>query len=351
MPPRPPAVVERAVARAFLRLPDPVLRRIVGPPVRSPEGFVLDLQMQAILWLARQAHVPEMEEGTLAQVRANSERGARIFAVAGIHDVDARDVRVRGGAGELAARAYTPRGGRRPSPGLVWFHGGGFVFGSIASHHAMCLALASLARVVVVSVGYRLAPESPFPAATDDAVAATRSILTRAADFGIDPRSVAVGGDSAGGSLSAVVSQALRADALRPAFQLLVYPATDCRRGAPSHARFREGFFLTQAAIDWFMGHYLPDPASILDPRASPLLSPDVSGVAPGLVITAGFDPLRDEGTAYAERMNDAGVQVESWCCEGMLHGFFSMAGSSKEARRVFVRAADRMRVALGACL
>jgi acetyl esterase len=213
----------------------------------------------------------------------------------------------------------------------------------------MCLALASLARVVVVSVGYRLAPESPFPAATDDAVAATRSILTRAADFGINPRSVAVGGDSAGGSLSAVVSQALRADALRPAFQLLVYPATDCRRGAPSHARFREGFFLTQAAIDWFMGHYLPDPASILDPRASPLLSPDVSGVAPGLVITAGFDPLRDEGTAYAERMNDAGVQVESWCCEGMLHGFFSMAGSSKEARRVLVRAADRMRVALGA--
>jgi acetyl esterase len=300
--------------------------------------------MQAVLWLMRQTHLPQMHEGTLAQVRANSERAARVLAVTGVRDVEVRDVRVHGAAGERGARVYTLRGAPRPSSGLVWFHGGGFVFGSIASHDAVCRALASLSRAVVVSVDYRLAPEYPFPAGAEDAVAATRAVLARAADFGIDPRAVAVGGDSAGGNLSAVVAQALRGDALRPAFQLLVYPATDCRRGAPSHAQFRDGFLLTEAAIDWFMERYQP---VIDDPRASPLLAPDVGGVAPALVITAGFDPLRDEGKAYAEKMKDAGVFVESWCCEGMLHGFFSMAGSASEARRVLVRAAAKMREAL----
>jgi acetyl esterase len=305
--------------------------------------------MQAVLWLVRQTHASLIEGGTLAQIRANSDRGARVFTVTDGHDVDARDARVPGHAGERAARVYTPRGARGPSPGLIWFHGGGFVFGSIASHDAVCRALASRARVVVVSVDYRLAPESPFPAAADDAVAATRGVLACAADFGIDPRAVAVGGDSAGGNLSAVVAQALRGDASRPALQLLVYPATDCRRGAPSHAQFRDGFLLTKASIDWFMARYLPDPAAILDPRASPLLAPDVVGVAPALVITAGFDPLRDEGTAYAEKMREAGVTVESWCCEGLLHGFFAMAGSSHEANRVLDRAAARVRAALAA--
>jgi acetyl esterase len=341
---RPPALVERAAARAFLRLPPVALRRIVGRAVRSSEGFELDLQMQAVLWLTRQVRMPEMHQGTLAEVRANSERAARVLAVTGVRDVELRDVSVRGAAGERAARVYTPRGAPRPSPGLVWFHGGGFVFGSVASHDAVCRALASLSRAVVVSVDYRLAPEYPFPAGPEDAVATTRAVLARAADFGIDPRAVAVGGDSAGGNLSAVVAQTLRRDALRPAFQLLVYPATDCRRGAPSHAQFREGFLLTEAAIDWFMGCYRP---VIDDPRASPLLAPDVAGVAPALVITAGFDPLRDEGTAYAEKMKDAGTVVESWCCEGMLHGFFSMAGSASEARGVLVRAAAKMREAL----
>jgi acetyl esterase len=344
MPLRPAALVERAVARAFLQLPPAVLRRVVGSATRSAEGFELDLQMQAVLWLMRQAHQSLIQEGALAQVRANSERAARMFAVTNVHDVDLGDVRLHGAAGERAARVYTPQGAPRPSPGLVWFHGGGFVFGSVASHDAVCRALASLSRAVVVSVDYRLAPEHPFPAGPEDAVATTRAVLARAADFGINPRAVAVGGDSAGGNLSAVVAQTLRADALRPAFQLLVYPATDCRRGAPSHAQFRDGFLLTEAAIDWFMDCYRP---VIDDPRASPLLARDVGGVPPALVITAGFDPLRDEGTAYAEKMKDAGVEVESWCCEGMLHGFFSMAGSAREARHVLVRAAAKMREAL----
>ncbi len=332
-----------------MRLPPLVLQRVVGAPVRSSEGFELDLQMQAVLWLMRQTRVPEIHEGTVAEARANLERGARVFALTGFHEVETREVRVPGGAGELRARVYAPRGVRHPSPGLVWFHGGGFVYGSIASHDSVCRALASLSRVVVVSVGYRLAPEHPFPAAVEDAIAATRGVLGRAADFGIDPRAVAVGGDSAGGSLSAVAAQALREEALRPRFQLLVYPATDCRRGASSHAQFRRGFLLTEAAIDWFMARYVPDPATHADPRASPLLVPDARGVAPALVITAGFDPLRDEGTAYAEKMREAGVDVDSWCCEGMLHGFFSMAGTANEAKRVLERAAAKTRAALGA--
>jgi acetyl esterase len=349
MAPHPRVIVESALARAFLRLPSGVLRRIVGPPLRSTEGFELDLQMQTALWLTRIARQPPLHEGSLAQARANLERSARIFDVRGVHDVDARDVTVPGGAGARRARVYTPRRGSRPSPGLVWFHGGGFVLGSIDSHDGVCRALASLLRAVVVSVDYRLAPEHPFPAAVEDAVAATRSVIARAVDFGIRPSAVAVGGDSAGGNLSAVVAQELRADAERPAFQLLVYPATDCRHGAPSHSQFADGFLLTAASIDWFMGNYLPDAAAIVDPRASPLLAPDVAGVAPALVITAGFDPLRDEGRDYAEKMRGAGVAVESWCCEGMVHGFFSMAGTATEARRVLERAAERMRAALGA--
>jgi acetyl esterase len=333
----------------FLRLPPPVLRRIVGPPVLTSERFELDLQMQAALWLVRRARIPQIQEGTLSQVRANFERASRALAATGVDDVEARDIRVPGAAGELRARVYTPREARGPSPGLVWFHGGGFVFGSLASHDSVCRALASLSRLVVVSVDYRLAPEHPFPAAADDAIASTRGVLARASDFGIDPRRVAVGGDSAGGNLSAVAAQALRSDALRPAFQLLVYPATDCRRGAPSHTQFREGFLLTEAAIEWFMSCYLPDPAAILDPRASPLLARDLRGVPPALVITAGFDPLRDEGTAYAEKMRDAGVEVESWCSEGMLHGFFCMAGTASEAKRVVARAAAKLGAALGA--
>jgi acetyl esterase len=197
-----------------------------------------------------------------------------------------------------------------------------------------------------VSVDYRLAPEHPFPAAAEDAIAATRAILAAASSYGIDARALAVGGDSAGGNLAAVASQALRGSAARPAFQLLIYPATDFTRSTPSHRHFSEGYILTRRTMDWFLGSYLPSPDFIQDPRASCLFTKDLTGLPPALVVTAGFDPLRDEGKAYADRMREAGVKVEYVCSQGAVHAFFNM-GVLSEPSRVLSLAADRLRKGL----
>jgi acetyl esterase len=299
-----PAAVERSVTRALLSLAPAVLRRVVGPPERAPGGYTLDLQVQALLWLIRKLDIPEMHEGGVARAREALDRSATVLDVAAPPDVGAYDRSIPGAAGPRRARIYVPRQARGgPSPGLVYFHGGGWVVGSIESHDRFCRGLCSEAGVVVVSVDYRLAPEHPFPAAVDDAIAATRWVLANARSLGVDPDRVAVGGDSAGGTLAAVVSQALRDDARRPAFQLLVYPATDLTRALPSHAHFAAGYFLPKSAGDFYLGHYVPDPATHTDPRGSPLFARDLSRLPPALVITAGFDPLLDEGRAYAEKM------------------------------------------------
>ncbi|MDP9035708.1 MAG: alpha/beta hydrolase, partial [Myxococcota bacterium] len=233
------------------------------------------------------------------------------------------------------------------APGLVWFHGGGWVLGSLASAHRVCGALAKRAGVVVVSIDYRLAPEYPFPAGALDAIAATRWILETAPSLGIDPRAVAVGGDSAGGNLAALAAQALRSEPRRPAFQLLVYPATELTRSHESHRLFAEDYILSKRAMDWYLGHYLPDPESASDPAASPFFATDLSGLPPALVLTAGFDPLRDEGRAYADKMRAAGVEVEHACAAGLVHGFLAMTGSIGEAGRALDLAALRLRTAL----
>jgi acetyl esterase len=255
------------------------------------------------------------------------------------------DRTVPGAVGPRQVRVYTPavaRGGG--APGLVWFHGGGFVVGSIESHDGVCRAIASRAGVVVVSVDYRLAPEHRFPAGLEDAIAATRWVLEHGSTLGIDPRAVAVGGDSAGGNLSAVIAQTLRSEPRRPAFQLLLYPATDCTRTMVSHQHFREGLILTERSIAWFTENYLPAKSFETDPRASPLFASDLTGLAPALVITAGFDPLRDEGRAYAEKMQAAGVDVEHVLAQGSVHGFINMTGALPESARMLDLVATRLR-------
>jgi acetyl esterase len=216
----------------------------------------------------------------------------------------------------------------------LWLHGGGFVIGSIEAYDGFCRSLATQAGVVVVSLEYRLAPEHRFPAGADDATAAARWLLEHGETFGIDPAAVAIAGDSAGGNLAAVAVQRLRGARRVPALQVLLYPATDARRGEPSHHQFREGFGLTARGVRWFLDHYIPDPTYIENPGVSPLLAPDLSGLPPALVITAGFDPLRDEGQAYAERMRTAGVDVTYICAEGAIHGFLLMAGAIDVADR-----------------
>jgi acetyl esterase len=209
-------------------------------------------------------------------------------------------------------------------PALVFFHGGGWTIGDLDTHDVLCRQLAVGARCAVFSVDYRLGPESPFPAAVDDSLSATRFVIENAKALNVDAARVAVGGDSAGGNLAAVVSIALKD---KIAFQLLIYPATDQRGLHPSHQRNGRGYLLTTESMNYFRSSYLPRSEDWTDWRASPLLAPSLKGVAPAFVLTAGFDPLQDEGREYAERLKRDGVEVEYRDYADMIHGFIVMGG------------------------
>jgi len=215
----------------------------------------------------------------------------------------------------------------------LWLHGGGFVIGSLDSHDGLCRYVCESTRCLVMAVHYRLSPEHRFPAALEDALCAFRWAGSHAAMLGADPARIAVAGDSAGGNLSAEIALATRDQPIRPRLQVLVYPATDLTRSLPSHRKYVSGFFLDKPMIDWFLDCYLPDAETAHDPRCSPLFWGDLSSAAPALVITAGFDALRDEGKAYADRLVDAGVKTTHVCHEGLIHGFVSMAGGIAAAR------------------
>lgn len=310
----------------------------------------MDLQMQVLLRLIEWMRVPPMHAGTVEQARAAMDRAAPTLDFEPRVGVSVRDTTVAGATGSLRARVYEPAALRSAAaaPGLVYFHGGGWVVGSLDSHDRVCRVLADEAGVVLVAVDYRLAPEHTFPAAADDAIAATRAILSDAGAFGIDAARVAVAGDSAGGNLSAVVAQALRTEARRPVFQVLVYPGTDMTRSMRSHVQFRESYFLSKDASDWYLERYMGKTGAERDPRASPLFATDLTRLPPALVITAGFDPLRDEGRAYAQKMAAAGVPVEDVCVEGMPHGFLTLGGALSEAARIVHLVADRVRAGVG---
>ncbi len=232
-----------------------------------------------------------------------------------------------GPGGEIRFRRYRPIGSAAGSlPTLIYYHGGGFVIGNIETHDSTCRRLANKSRCQVISIDYRLSPEHPFPAPTEDGVAAFRHIRDNAASFGADAAKLAVGGDSAGGAIAAVVCQAVRdAGEAGPAFQMLIYPATDSSRQSPSRVTFAEGYFLTKDLMDWFWKAYVPAGTDLADLRLSPLLTKDFAGLPPAFVLTAGFDPLRDEGRAYADRLIDAGIKTTYVNYPGTIHGFFSL--------------------------
>ena len=233
-----------------------------------------------------------------------------------------------GPAGKIRFRRYRPQGAAAGSlPTLIYYHGGGFVIGNVETHDSTCRRLANKSRCQVISIDYRLSPEHPFPAPTEDGVAAFRHIRDNATSFGADAARLAVGGDSAGGAIAAVVCQAVRdaGDKQGPAFQMLIYPATDSSKQSASRVAFAEGYFLTKELMDWFWKAYVPAGTDLSDLRLSPLLARDFKGLPPAFVLTAGYDPLRDEGRAYADRLFEAGVKTTYVNYPGTIHGFFSL--------------------------
>jgi acetyl esterase len=243
---------------------------------------------------------------------------------------------IPGPAGEIPARIYTPKTLRQAnglSPALVFFHGGGWVIGDLDSHDVVCRALADEGQLIVVSVDYRLAPEHKFPAAVDDAIAATAWVASHAPQLGIDAAKISVGGDSAGGNLAAVVAIHAR-DHGGPelAGQVLIYPATDFAMSHPSHSEPETSVLLTHSVIKWFRDHYLNGPHDEHDWRASPARVEELAGLPPAIVITAGADPLRDEGDEYARRLAEAGVPVTHSSFPGQFHGFFTMGKLLQQA-------------------
>ena len=284
----------------------------------------LDPQCQTLLDQLAAAGNPGIEQLTPEEGR-NSYRLLMALGGGGNETVKAADRTVPGPTGEIPVRVYTPDA-PAPRPVVAWFHGGGHVIGDLDCYDAVCRDLAAESGAVVVSVDYRLAPEHRFPAAVDDCYAATQWIADHADELGADAGRLAVAGESAGGNLAAVVpllARERRGPAI--AFQALIYPATDLTRSHPSVDENGEGYLLTAKGMEWFNDHYLGPGGDPKDPMASPLFADNLSGLPPALVVTAEYDPLRDEGEAYAERLREAGVPVELRRYDGQIHGFVTL--------------------------
>ncbi|MBV9990448.1 MAG: alpha/beta hydrolase [Alphaproteobacteria bacterium] len=327
----------------------------------------LDAKVREVLDQFKAAAVPKLWE--IGPQAARAVMKSRLLNGKETPIGKVEDRTMPGPAGDIRLRVYTPVGvgdvpvGERdaevrvgnapadasdgPLPGLLFFHGGGFVIGDLDTHDDLCRCLANGSGCRVVSVDYRLAPECPFPAAVEDCLAAVIWVDAHKQELGI-AGDLAVGGDSAGGNLAAVVCQLAKAAGPRIAFQLLIYPVTQL--GQPDMPSMRDnakGYFLERDGMAWFTRMYCPDAAHHGDPRMSPLLAKDLSGLPPAYVVTAGFDPLRDEGIAYAARLDAAGVPVTQVNYPGMIHGFFSMRGLIPKAREAVAASAAAVRAAM----
>ena len=294
---------------------------------------MLDPQAKALLDLMVERAVPPTHTLTPEQARRFYVERRAVTQPPPRPLGEVRDLTASGPHGAIPLRLYRPDGLANPAPVLVYYHGGGWVIGDLDTHDSLCRDLADAGRCVVVAVDYRMGPEHRFPAAVDDVLAATRWLQANADALQLDPTRLAVGGDSAGGNLAAVVALAWRDAGQAPPLrlQLLIYPATDMRALAPSHTHNGQGYLLTSDTIAYFRGHYL-DEHQLGDWRASPLLHADLAGLAPALVLTAGFDPLRDEGRQYADALSAAGTPAQYVCFERQIHGFITMGRVIDEA-------------------
>jgi acetyl esterase len=307
----------------------------------------LDPQAQALLDQIAASSTPHLSQLKPPEARAAFEAFKRMVGAQDLPIGRTEDRKIPGPVGEIGVRIYTPiAAGVAALPGLVFFHGGGFVLGSLETHDPLCRQLANEAGARVVSVDYRLAPENKFPAAVEDAFAALKFIEANAMAFDIDPNRIAVGGDSAGGNLAAVAALMARdAGGPRLVYQMLLYPVTDFGLETSSHAEFAQGYSLDRELMEWFASHYA-HADNYQDYRASPLRAAAFHGLPPALVVTAGHDPLRDEGRLYAEKLEAAGVPVVHRDYPGQIHGFMGMTGVIDEGRAAIRTAAADLKKA-----
>lgn len=337
-----PPTVERAALSATMALPARVQRLLAGKPVVL-DGQTLASDLQLMLRLQRLTRIPGAETLPMAQGR-EAIRHATVLTGGDQPIGSTRDLTLAKG---LRARLYVPSGAPASGPLLVFLHGGGFMHGDLESHDPGCRFLAERSGVRILAVDYRLGPEHRFPAAYDDAVAAYGWAVEHAEELGTTPGQIGVGGDSAGGNLSAGVAIEAARRGWPCRVQLLIYPATDARRSTSSADLFAEGFYLTRAYMDLANASYASSDADLDDPRYSPSYADLPGGLAPALVYTAGFDPLRDEGEAYARRLVDAGVQVEMTRFPDQIHGYFNVVGVGRSSIAANTVMAEALRTAL----
>jgi acetyl esterase len=342
------SAVSRAVVKVFGRAPDRV-QTLVGGRRVNRAGAVLEPEVAAALRLLDALPESDYTQLTPEAARRRVDEEAELFGGRPLPMSLVEDVEIPTFSGGITGRRYLAHAADADRL-LVYFHGGGFVVGSLDSHDTVCRFLAAHAGVSVLSVDYRLAPEHPFPAALEDARAAFMFAASKAAAWGHDAHRIGVGGDSAGGNIAAVLCQDLAKAQVPPAFQLLLYPVTDTSRHSASYREFADGFYLTEKQMDWYTEHYLGG-ADRTDPRVSPLLAEDLTGLPPAYVATAGFDPLRDEGEAYARRLAEAGVPVALRRHDSLIHAFVSTTGVGRSGREAVLEACGAIRMGLGAGL
>jgi acetyl esterase len=349
-PPRLPPAVEHRFLRFVCGLRPWLLRVLFGRPPEV-EGQELAPDVHALVRIAQVFRGDSMgAKAEPVEAREERRREARIVATRPRIEMErAETMELPGPAGPIAARLYVPPRPRdgEPAPLLVYFHGGGWVIGDLDTHDDPCRFLADRSGAALLAVDYRLAPEHPFPAAVEDAVAAYQWATANAALLGLAAERIAVGGDSAGANLAAAVCLAARDGGLPiPRMQLLIYPVTDVAVQAASRQTFGEGFLLTRRDMDWFEERYLPAGVDRADPRAS-VLRADLGGLPPTYLSVAGFDPLRDEGEAFARRLREAGVPVALRRHPGLVHTFANLTAICPTARAAMLEAAGALRFGL----